>query len=192
VSNGEARIVISVDDRGQLSDVLISSYTEKAFADEAVWALRQWRYEPALYEGKPVGVRMELRFDFVARGRIVSLNASDASTAFIQCITGPVLVPAVCAAGDLDRPVQPVETAAPHPPGLAAGETGQRCSVMVDFYVDEAGRTRMPVVTTDTTPPAFAQAAVEAITQWRFQPPTRAGKPVAVRLRQEFVFLASS
>jgi outer membrane biosynthesis protein TonB len=39
-----------------------------------------------------------------------------------------------------------------------------------------------------TTDETYAQAAVGALSQWRFEPPTRRGKPVAVRVQQKFVF----
>jgi TonB family protein len=63
--------------------------------------------------------------------------------------------------------------------------------VVVDFYVDQDGRIRMPVIMS-ATHDFLAQAAVDALNQWRFKPPTLAGQPVAVRVEQEFVFSPST
>jgi len=49
----------------------------------------------------------------------------------------------------------------------------------------------MPVVV-ESPHEVFSQAAVGALSQWRFTAPTRAGKPVTVRVRQEFIFPGSS
>lgn len=49
----------------------------------------------------------------------------------------------------------------------------------------------MPVVVSSPHE-GLAQAAVDALTRWRFNAPTRSGKPVSVRVRQEFIFPANS
>ena len=189
ISSGEARIVINVDDRGQLVDLLVAGYTAKPFADEAVAALRQWRYEPAQENGVPIGIRMELRFEFTAQGRVISLTPTETVNAFIGSVQGPVMNTRVCSPRELDQPVAAVETKAPYNPGTVQPE--ERRTVVIDFYVDESGRPRMPVVT-KYAEVALAQAAVDALSQWRFTAPRRGGKPVAVKLQQSFVFLASS
>ena len=58
---------------------------------------------------------------------------------------------------------------------------------VVDFIGDPQGAPRMPVVVSSTHE-LFGEAAVDALSRWRFQPPTRGGRPVAVRVTQEFVF----
>lgn len=62
---------------------------------------------------------------------------------------------------------------------------------MVDFYVDENGQIRMPVVT-ESTDNTYAQATIGALNQWRFSAPTKQGKPIAVRVQQKFIFPADS
>jgi protein TonB len=189
VSAGEARIVIIVDATGKLADMLVSGYTHQAFADEAVRALKQWRYSPAYERGEPIGIRMELKFDFTATGRVVSLTPMDAVDAFTHSWLPPTFVTRICSPRELDRPMMPLRTVDPGNPGKspASNETG---TVLVDFYVDEKGQTRMPVVL-NTTHETYAQAAVWALSQWRFAAPTRRGEPVAVRVRQQFVFPGS-
>jgi TonB family protein len=191
VSNGEARVVVDIDADGKLVDWLVAGYSDKAFADEAVAALKQWRYQPPTRRGEPVGARRELRFYFNSTGRVVSLSSMELPDYFMQRVAPPQLVSLVCALPDLDRPITAVQTVNPWHPDRAKQVPLPAGTVLVDFYIDEAGQPRMPVVL-DSTHEAYAQAAVEALSQWRFAPPTRHGTPVAVRVQQRFVFSAGS
>lgn len=191
VSAGEARVMINIDDEGNMADLLVTSYTHKAFADEAVSMLKQWRYGAATVDGKPVGIRMELSFDFSATGRVVSLSAIESVDALFDRMGTPAVVTAVCRPHELDQPLAAVQAVAPPKPANTVMAGGARHSVLIDFYVDEKGRPRMPVVL-NSPAVAYAQAAVDALIQWRFKVPTRGGQPVAVRARQEFVFTNGS
>ena len=50
-------------------------------------------------------------------------------------------------------------------------------TVTVTFYVDEAGHARAAVVT-EATSPEFAEAALAAVGQWRYEAPRQNGRPV--------------
>lgn len=190
ISEGEARVVVNIDANGKLVDWLVTGYTDKAFADEAVSVLKAWRYEAPVDNDRPTGVRTELRFNFEARGRVVSLMAIETTELLMrQMGIGPAFVANVCRPHELDRPLAAVTTISPRYPTPSATPSGERNSVVVDFYVDEHGQPRMPVVI-NSTQELFAAAAVDALTRWRFNTPTRAGRPVSVRVRQEFVFPA--
>jgi len=191
LTSGEARIVVNIDADGHLVDLLVTGYTHKAFADEAVSALKQWRYVAPTEAGQSIGIRMELRFEFEATGRVVSLMAIDTPEVLMkQRGIGPRLITQVCNQQELDRPIAPVNPVTPAYPG-STGITPAARSVLVDFYVDETGQPRMPVVISSSHE-ALAQAAVGALNRWRFNAPTRAGKPVSVRVRQEFIFPGKS
>ncbi|MFT5684029.1 MAG: protein TonB [Myxococcota bacterium] len=58
-------LLIGVDGRVQDIDVL-ESRPPGVFDDAAVTAVRQWRYQPARYQGEPVPLRIDvpIRFDF--------------------------------------------------------------------------------------------------------------------------------
>lgn len=190
IITGEANIIINVDDEGKLADLMVTSYTDKAFADEAVRMLKLWRYGAATVDGKPVGVRMELRFDFSAAGRVISLSVTDTMSALFA--GGPVRrVTKVCRPEELDQSLAAVKAVSPPKPAKLINTGEGRPSVLIDFYVDDQGQPRMPVVL--NSPSAdYSQAAVDALSQWRFSAPTRRGEPVAVRARQEFVFTTGS
>ncbi len=191
---GEARIIFNIDAEGKLVDWLVASYTHPAFAEEAVRSLQSWRYEPARRYGEPVGVRTSVAFNFVASGKVRTIQAVDTVTAFTTLLNRPNLTVRVAEPAQIDRPVEAVTVVKPGHP--AHPQTGDRADlsagrVLVDFYIDEEGRPRMPVVL-DSDDTAFALSAVNALSLWRYTPPTRDGEPVAVRAQQQFVFTRRS
>lgn len=190
VVTGSAELLINVDQDGHLGDCLVVGYTQKAFADEAVRALRQWRFHPARIDGQPVGCRFRLAFTFTAKGKLVLTEATGLLDNFITGIVGLPTTRLLCAPRELDRPITALQAVAPlDPAAFTRSPAGGR--VLVDFYVDQDGRPRLPVIVSSTEE-LYAKAAVNALAQWRFQPPTRTGRPVAVRVQEEFVFQGGS
>lgn len=188
ITEGEARVIINVDAEGKLADWLVTGYTHKSFADEAVNVLKAWHYTPATDRGQPIGIRMELKFQFEAKGRVVSLMAIETPEVLAKMMgIGPGLITNVAGLDELDKPLAPVNPESPRYPAQAGGPSTQPRSVLVDFYVDEKGQPRMPVVI-NSPHENYSLAAVDALSRWRFTTPTRAGKPVAVRVRQQFIF----
>jgi TonB family protein len=187
ITTGQARVVVNIDADGKLVDWLVTGYTDKSFADEAVSVLKLWRYVAPTEDGQPISIRTELRFDFEATGRVVSLMAIETPDVLLkQMGIGPRFITNVYALQELDQPVAPINPTSPLYPAPPVAAT-QRQTVVVDFYVDEKGQPRMPVVV-NSSHDHFAHAAVDALNRWRFTAPTRAGRPVSVRVRQEFVF----
>jgi TonB family protein len=185
IYEGEARVVLLVDADGRLADWLLTSYSHPYFAREATEALRQWRFEVARRDGQPIEVRTEMVFSFQASGMVVSLSASDLAERF-QRLGEDRSTRKLCRPNELDRPITPTRTVAPlWPAGWPAPMKEARA--VLDFYIDEEGRPRMPVVT-QSDDDALNFAAVEALSHWRFQPPTRKGLPVLVRATQPFRF----
>jgi TonB family protein len=187
LSKGQAQVLINVDADGKLVDWLVLSYTQSAFADAAVRALQQWRFEPARVDGRPVGARQALTFDFQATGNVVSTLSVEMYDNFVSSIFGQTVHWQVCPPHELDEPLQALKTVRPKFAGAAwqGGSPGGR--VVLDFYVDQSGRPRMPVVVS-TNEKLFAAAAVDALRDWRFSIPRCGGRPVAVRVEQAFVF----
>src|ERR1039458_8942848 len=64
VTRGSVKLVVKVDKTGKLEDVLVTEYTHREFADEAIKAVKQWTFNPTWAGKEPVGwVReIELRF----------------------------------------------------------------------------------------------------------------------------------
>lgn len=186
--SGQVRLVINVDATGKLIDLLLLDYTNMYYADAAVEAAKKWQYKPATYKGVPVGTRSTLVFNFETRGQVVSMTCLDMTDAYMKSLLGEQMVRCVVPGKALDAAPTPLVTVSPTaiPRELAAGSSG----VWVDFYIDETGRPRMAAADVKENDP-MAVAAIAAIEQWRFTPPTHKGRPVAVRASQWFDFSKS-
>ena len=187
VGEGEVRVVLNVDADGKLVDYLVTAYTRREFAEELVGHLRDWKYEPARQRGEPVGSRVEVAFAFQARGMVLSLSPHDTAAITTNRILRPELMSLVCRASELDEPVRTLHVVAPQHPGRHVSPPPAQRTVVIDFYIDMEGRPRIPVVL--RAPHEFyANAAAEALMQWRFNPPSRRGQPMIVRATQQFSF----
>ena len=91
VVRGEVRALLSVDADGKLIDCLVTAYTRRELADELVANVRDWSYEPARQRGEPVGSRIEVVFDFQARGMVLSLTPVDSFTVSTNRLVRPEL-----------------------------------------------------------------------------------------------------
>jgi TonB family protein len=187
IREGEVRAVLNVDADGRLADCLVTAYTHPALAHEVVSGLKFWKYEPTWERGEPIGTRVAVVFAFHAKGCVLSLSPIDSTTSPTARLLGTPLTVILCKANALDGPLAVAQSVPPRHPGRALRPAQPRGSAVLDFYVDASGRPRMPVVTR-ATHEAFAVAAVEALLQWQFVPPTRNGTPVVVRVTQQFTF----
>ena len=182
---GQVRILISVSSEGRLNEWLVVSYTDREFADAAVVALKRWEFEPARIKGEAVSVCAEISFHFEVKGVVVSVTSSDLFQANFNELTGGEAY-APCMLRDIDRIPVPQNAVPPvYPESLAA--RGVKGDVTVEFYIDEQGAVRMPYVT-GRPQVALAELAVDAVRQWKFEPPTRRGRPALVLVRQLFHF----
>ena len=190
ITSGEVRVSIQIDETGKLTDHLLTAYTHRALADSAVQALKRWKFEPAWVRGEPRSATVELVFLFENRGLVVvDLNAhSYAQLRDVQLRPGAYGYGARTLR-QLDRIPTPAKVVEPVYPAEAA-QKQQSAVVTVFFYIDEQGHVRMPAVSRQIgeTDDAFAAAAVEAVSQWQFEPPLSRGQPVLVAARQDFKF----
>jgi TonB family protein len=187
-SQGEVRVLLLVDDHGELKDMLLLGSTHRAFTQAAVAALQEWEFEPARSRGQPVWTRNSMRIFFDSRGRIVSVTGGEMLSSLVGGPFAQAFNNRLAPQSELDMPLQASVTVRPKYPAQLSQQLGERAVVLLDFYVDEDGRPRMPVAERSAHP-VLTEAAMNALDQWRFHPPTRRGMPVVVRAKQEFVFL---
>lgn len=185
ITRGEARVAISVDHTGKLTDLLVVGYSRREFADAAQTAIRQWSYEPMQVLSEHVATQAVLRIDFSANGAVISIDGtSDVSARLLPFRREQQFGP--CPLRELDGIPMPVNFVEPvYPADLA--RHGVRGSAVIEFYVDEAGNVRVPAVI-DSDFWELGSLAMDAVRQWQFAPPTRHGQPVLVRVRQRIVF----
>lgn len=187
ITTGEAWIVVSVDADGHLTDALVSRYTHRALADEAMRLLRGWEFQPVVINGRPTGVTTELRFRFEATATLVSLDAIRTVEHLARKLSGPAYHKIIYSAAELDQPPAPTRRVSPEHPGRLPDRPTGDYKAVLEFVIDETGRPRLPALVS-APHPEFANRAVEALMQWEFTPPMRGGKPVSARVRQEFIF----
>lgn len=62
--SGSVEVLFVSGSDGRVKRVSIKSSTHREFEDSAVRAIREWRFEPGMKDGKPVSVRMLIPFNF--------------------------------------------------------------------------------------------------------------------------------
>ncbi len=187
ITSGEAWVVLNVDAEGRVTDALVSRYTHRALADEAMRLVRAWRFHPVIIDGQPVGVSTELRFHFEATGALISLDAIRTVEHLTRHLGGPAYHKIIYNAAELDALPAATRRVSPEHPGRLRAEPTADYKAVLEFIVDETGRPRFPALVS-ASHPEFGNRAVEALLQWQFTPPMRDGKPVSARVRQEFIF----
>jgi TonB family protein len=189
VASGEVRIAIQVDASGRLTDTLVVAYTNFTLVKPTLEAVGQWTFEPARVNGEARGTTSGLVFDFRPDGPVVVQRAGGPGRDSLLEAYGRESMSfeyQVRDLRDLDRIPTPIRVVKP---ALAArsGDASGQGRVTVDFYIDETGRVRMPSVSRSEDN-ALGWAAVQAVSQWTFGPPTVDGVPVTVHATQDFLF----
>lgn len=189
VARGEVVTAVCVDETGAIADLLLVRYTHREFADVVEPALREWKFHPLLVDGKAVRAIAEVHFRFETDGVLV-IHRAIGTPADTQIRYAGQYAFEPCAPGELDKSLLPKQLVKPFYPKELSDKriTGE---VFIEFYIDETGRTRLPVATWSHHDVLSAIAA-NAVEQWRFEPPTRHGRPVIVRAKQKFTFVPES
>jgi TonB family protein len=190
LTTGEVQVSIQIDEKGELTDYLITGYTHKAFADRTVMALKKWHYEPAWLDGKPHSTTTDLTFSFQSQGLVVvDLTVNNIMEVRNLQLRSDYYGYAACTLSQLDRIPTPSKVVKPRFP-FAPPENRKAAVVTVHFYIDQDGHVRMPAVSRETSQQndQFAAEALAAISQWEFEPPLSKGKPVLVSAVQDFNF----
>ena len=187
VLDGEVQVVISIGSDGSLNDWLLVSYTRREFADSVERALKSSHFQPVMVNGVAAPVRLPLTITFEARGVVVSQTMLDAIDARMDAARGgDHRIQKTTSAKELDSlPVAKHVVSPLYPANVAGEEKGG--TVVIDFFIDEKGKVRMPALDGGDKV-AYAEAATAALEEWQFEPPTRRGEPVTVRVKQAFVF----
>ncbi|MGH7995802.1 MAG: TonB family protein [Opitutaceae bacterium] len=190
VRDGSAVVAFDVNRAGTVDDCLAIACTDAGFARVAVAAVRRWTFDPAQIDGHPVGTTGRVAMHFQVRGPVVvSLNVNGLVAMRMYQIGHPDTGFSVVGPGELDRVPRALVTAEPAFSQHMAtkGEVGE---VRVDFYIDRTGAVRLPAVGPGVDP-RLAALAIGALRKWKFERPTRRGRPVLVRASQVFEFRAA-
>jgi len=182
ITHGEVQIILKIGPDARLQDSLVTAYTNKAFADAVLSALPQGTFRPRVADGRPVTTIAPVTVRFEVDGLLVIERfASDD----VDARPG-VLAYQPCDPTRLDQPLQTALAPSPGYPRELRDQAVQG-QVELEYYVDETGRVRMPIVTRAGSD-LLGNLSIEAVEQWRFVPPSSQGRPVLVRVRQIFLF----
>lgn len=184
VRTGTVKMILHVGADGRLVDYLLTAYTRKPFAETVERVIPKWKFEPEYVDGAPVASVFELSFDFrvdglmVVQKRITDMFRGDSPDDHFDFQARSLK--------SLDAIPTPLHVVNPAYPKEWADQ-GIKGVVMVDFYIDETGKVRMPAALAGADP-RLAGLAVDAVEQWQFSPPTCKGRPALVHVQQRFDF----
>ena len=184
ITRGEVLLMLEVDRDGRLGDVLAFAHSGREFAREALDAVEQWAFTPALLDGEPIRSINTINVQF-------EVNGVTAYTKLIgqperQVGSGERFAYRPYMLNELDGVPKAIERSSPIYPRewIQQGKTGE---VTIDYFIDEDGHTRFPRVVGDADD-LLGAAAVAAVKLWQFASPLRHGKPVLAQVRQVFHF----
>jgi TonB family protein len=183
---GYVRIVISVSREGVLNDYMVVAYSRKAFAKSVEDVIRKWTFEPAMLNGQPVSVISELNIEFEATGIVVNSDFFDIVNNFLTPWRNERMEYQPATLRDIDKIPEPIKVVPPVY-GPSYRNAGIKGDVTIGFYINEEGKVCMPsIIKADHM--VLADLAMEALSQWKFSPPTMRGDPVLVKATQTFKF----
>lgn len=184
----DGRVVIALDisSDGHITDCLVTAASHADLIRPCVEAVKKWRFRPARYNGEPVPARLEISLNLSLSGAVISRTVVDMVNDFIEQVAGRPFDYQMCRAEEIDRPLVAITRVSPEY-ARDAERQGVGGRVRVHFFVDEQGNVRLPAVPAETNG-YLSAVAVEAMRGWKFEPPTRNGRPVLVAAVQEFEF----
>lgn len=123
------------------------------------------------------------QLDLLPGGDGFSIPGVDTSINIDQAIDSKDSLEGMFDPGSLDQPARVLFQAQPKLTGTLRNKLKKSAaSVVIVFIVDERGRVKDAVIQSSTDP-AFNNAALSAVKQWRFEPAQRKGKPAPDRMR---------
>lgn len=169
----EGRVMLSmlIDTTGEVSEIKVERTDSELLNEAAIAAMKNARFRPATYMGKPERVRFQQMLTF-------TLSAADTATSIHQPLADAPPVP-----------VKPLSQLIPYPPDAkAAGIEGW---VTVNALVDTTGNVvRAEVV--ESSLPAFEAAALSAMESAKFISAVENGKRVQAWYRPRLNFTLPS
>jgi TonB family protein len=164
---GVVTIAVRVDEEGRLTSSRVVRGLGAGLDQNALVALRQWRFRPGTRRGTPAAMNAEVDIPFDLRSEAVNeLIANDMATLVGPDVTPPRVI----------RSAGP-----PLRGGTASG------SVVLDVVLLQNGSPKIVRILRSLSPEAD-ESAVRHFEQWRFAPATRNGVPVKVRMNAEVRF----
>jgi len=198
-TQGTVLVWTTVGTDGTVRSACASQPLGDGLEEQAVAAVRTWKFEPAVINGKPtdelLGVEVDFHLyhnptvDFAKNGPATTIRLlpqeanADAekpgpgSTAFIKTcdgkLSGCILPPHLLFSPEPEKP--------------DAGAPKYSGTVTLGLTVTKEGKPEN-IRILKSVRPELDKKAIEAVGQWKFEPATKDGKPVAVEIAVEVEF----
>ncbi len=202
MGDGEAVVVITIDDHGKVDDSLALEATNDAFANAATSAVSEWLFKPisaiaansamsssamsnsAMSDVATSSPRREvLQFNFKRSGVVTTMTHSDAAKDAFVGTRGPEV--RTVAWNALDSIPRPIKVDMPQLP-LSTSAKREKTPLVINFVIDRQGHVRVPVIR-GAADPALAKAVLSAVKTWRYTPPMQQKQAVAVEVTNALV-----
>lgn len=179
---GKARVNFAVGKDGKVFYAKIISADSPEFGAALQAAVECHEFEPALKDGRPTQALMSIEQDFSVYGSESVVTNAERDLIEVERRHPERIV----STRGLDAKLNPISQRPPNFPILLDGVV-DKGEATVEIVIDEDGHARLPRVISASNP-AFGWSAVQAVSVWRFDPPTIGGKRTNVRIRIPFSF----
>jgi TonB family protein len=177
---GTVLLEVTVAADGSATTVRVTRPLGLGLDANAMDAVRQWRFTPGLYRGRPSATLTEVAVDFrlparPSRWHLVGVTfftptgVSDPAFAKAELPAGPGV-----ARADIDD-------------AMIANAVGRSMGATISFDVDETGAP-LHVQVRKSSGPVWGTAAVALAQSWRFKPAEKDGMAVSVPVRVDLVW----
>jgi len=173
--SGTAEVRFLVSPSGEAEQAIVVKATRPEFGQALLAMIDEWKFQPAMKEGKPTLAVLGIKQEFSYSGGDVPVSDEDKDLLYELKKEKLDL----CPIKDLDARPQLLSRLPPAFPSALIGKVTEGKAV-VEFLIDHEGNVQLPRVVS-ATDPAFGYAAVQGVAAWRFAPLTSHGKPVVVR-----------
>ena len=171
LATGVVTVIVAHDGNGRATDMLVLDSSHPGFTEAVHNAVNRWRFEPDAAAGTTQAPAV--RFYFSSKGVVLLQSSGLQGSLSNGLLPEKLQFPTFNA---LDAPLKALEQPMPVFPQALRGRVNNG-SARVAFYVDETGHARAPVVT-EASSPEFAEAALAAVGQWRYESPKQNGRAV--------------
>jgi TonB family protein len=161
---GVVTVRARIDEAGRMSASRVIAGPGAGLDQNALVALRQWRFRPGTRDGVATPMDVEIAIGFTLRSEWINAQIANDMVSLV----GPGITPP-----------QAVRVVSPQPP--ARGPFG---TVVLDVVLLEDGRPRIVRILRSIGAEGD-DSAVRAFEQWRFTPALQDGRPIKVRMNAE-------
>lgn len=185
---GEVLVKFTVSETGSVDNPTLVS-GDPLLGQAAIEAAKEWKFKPFIKNGQPARVPASISFDFVYCDKTDGMTAHG-SSAIAAIGTDSIQqrgVQVVWIGEDLARSLK-IKEVKPEYPFMAKNGRIQG-NVILSMLIGTDGTIRQVNIVSGH--PTLAQAAVDAVKQWRYKPYLLSGNPVSVQTKTTVMFSLS-